>query len=141
MQAEEMDVLRAATVDLIDAVAREAIMWGCNPLKLWPQITTRLAASARTCTTPAEFSHRMLRAMRVASPGLAVAKAADRLVTLVGPGHAETDAWLTMVERETSYLVAAVRIRREEKKAKRKAQQETKSAGEPAEMQTQLWNR
>ncbi len=110
------DKLRHATVDVVDAVAKDAIRHGCSPLKLWIQMSTRIIAASRTSTGPQEWSSKLMRAMRIVSPSMLCSQAVDHLAVIVGSKNRDIDAWLTMVEREAGFIIASVRVRREERK-------------------------
>lgn len=114
--------LRAATVKVVDVLAKDAIFWGANPLKLWDQVATRIRSSARQSTSPQEWGSRMLRGLRVTTPSVASSQALTELAAAVGPSTKIASAWLQMVERETGFLIAEVRASREEKKAQREAE-------------------
>lgn len=125
--------LRNATVDVVDAIARDAIFWGANPIKLWTQVSTRIVAAARTSTSPQEWASRLLRSLRIENASLPCSRAIEHLVIAVGP---DSDAWLTMVEREVGYLVAAVRVRRDDAKSERQRAKYTDGDADPAETLT-----
>lgn len=114
---DAVEGLRVATISVIDAVARDAMKHGCSPLSLWPQLSTRIVASARTSAGPEEWTSRLLRGMRITNAGPATAAAITDLVHLVGPSSRDRSLWLSLVEREAGFLVASIRATREEKRA------------------------
>lgn len=114
---EAVDGLRTATITVLDAVARDAMQHGCSPIHLWPQLATRIVASARTSAGPEEWASRMLRGMRITNPGPVTSAAISDLVTAIGTSPRDRSLWLSLVERECGFLVASLRAARDEKRA------------------------
>lgn len=118
--------LRRLTEQAIDAIAKDAIRWGTNPIKLWTQVSTRIVAAVRTSVSAEEWGSAMLRSLRIQTPNVKTSTALADLAAAVGPTRRERDAWLSMVEREAGFLVAAIRAERDAAKAEREAGKETK---------------
>lgn len=112
MTPEDEDLLRFATIEVVDRVSRDAMRWGANPLKLWGQVSTRIIAAARTSTGAHEWSSKLMRSLRIESPSRESSRAIGELVAAVG---LDSDAWLSLVEREAGYIIAAVRVRRDDR--------------------------
>lgn len=126
------DDVREKLVHFLDAVARDAVRGGVSPIKLWPQVQSRIVVAARTTSTPQEWATKVLRGMRVDAPSQATCEHLHELV------HAIDNAayWLDDVEREAAFLVAEVRelkARKKEAAASKKPRRSKKQEHDAAQ--------
>jgi hypothetical protein len=128
MTEQEKDGLRAITVDVLDHVARLAIRHGVKPMKLWDMVQTRMRSAARRSGNAEQWCSHLLRGMLVTTPDAAASYAIDSLVAAVGPDAIVRREWLQLIQLEGTYLLARLRVRREDKKAAYAAQQAEEAA-------------
>lgn len=101
--------LRTMTVELLlDLRAQYLRTPGCNVLKHWDQLTTRMRTCAAMTANPDEWATLMLRKLQVPSPSR---RSSDSLMSL---SHAVRELgaaseWLDLIEREHGFLIASAR--------------------------------
>lgn len=103
------------TVALLLELRRAYLAAGASALKHWDQLQSRMLAAARTTDSVPEWLAAMCRSLQLGAPSSSTCSAASALQRAVvdGPGAA---AWLDMVEREYSYLLAKARLEAERRR-------------------------
>lgn len=108
-----------ALVRLILAARAEYLAAGANALKHWDQIQDRLRAAARTSSAVGQFVTAFSRGLQLSAPGGARAAATERLAEAVE----EYPRWLELVEEEHAFLLAAARLRSDQRREEKKEAQ------------------
>lgn len=114
---EQREKLVRATRDVLLEVRAMYLAFGGNSLRHWSQIQDRVRAATRTTTNPGEWVTRVMRDLQIPAPCSSLAHAIDSLCSEVE--DIGTIAWLDMVEREISYIIALMRLESERRRALR----------------------
>ena len=115
----DLELGRQLTVALILAVRREYLQTAqANMLTHWDQITERMRACARTCASAEEWTTKLIRDLRIPSPGKDLSSGISAVTSWVRTHHAEA-AWLGLIEREYGYLIACARLESERRREAR----------------------
>jgi hypothetical protein len=117
LSEEKRTRLENLSVALLLELRREYLAAGASPLKHWDQMQSRMLGAARTTDSVPEWLSTMCRSLQLGAPRSSTWSAASALhreVTECGPA-----AWLDLVERECSYLMAKARLESETRKAQR----------------------
>jgi hypothetical protein len=122
---EKKERLRSLTVELLLDVRSQYLQTpGCNVLKHWDQLTSRMRAAARMTEGPDEWATRLLRALQIASPSKYSSDSLLKLSHQCREWQAESE-FLDLIEREHALLIAMTRKCSEERADARAAAKET----------------
>lgn len=104
-----------------------------NTLKHWQMIHDRMRMSARTTSSVAEWMTQMQVKLQLPTPSSSLSSEAAALVHEVQCLE-RPSAWLDLIEREHSYIMALARGEAEDRKAQREAKREVKIDQETGEI-------
>lgn len=113
---DQKEKLRTLTVEILIDLRRQAQRAGWNPLDLWDQLAIRARAATNTSQNPAEWTSEMLRKLRLSAPSRDSSASLTDLSATAREWGAET-AWLDLLAREHSLLIAHARKIHEDRQA------------------------
>lgn len=111
----QKESLSGLTVAVVVEARFAASRAGANPLKVWDQVQDRVRMAARTTSSVEEWGTSLCRSLQLAAPGNSLSSALVRLADEVRRLGAAV-AWLDLVEREYTYLMASAKLVTEQRR-------------------------
>jgi hypothetical protein len=122
---EKKERLRTLTVELLLEL-RSAYLGtpGCNVLKHWDQLQSRMLAASRQSESVEEWTTKMVRTLQLGALRVDSSRSSRDLADFVRENNCSR-AWLDLIEREFGYLIAMARgIAEQRKEAAQAAREE-----------------
>ena len=126
MTEEQRERLREATAEFMGEARRDYLRTKASALTMYDTLQARMRSASGRSESPQEWCSEVLKGLRIPSPSNWTSVSIDALARAVQE-VGDVPAWLDLVESESGYLVAVVRLAAEER---REAREEAKAAGD-----------